>query len=83
MKIIELNQAEQIELMRDIADAKAEGRRFRLAIDDDEIKWKIGEDCWTVGAGRLDPDSGYARRQEEAAMTALRNDLDNERYFSQ
>jgi hypothetical protein len=55
MKIIELNFEEQEHLLNDIRIATANLRRFRIAIDDDQLKWKVGEGIWTIGRGRLWP----------------------------
>ncbi|HEY6021149.1 MAG TPA: hypothetical protein VIY48_14970 [Candidatus Paceibacterota bacterium] len=49
--ILMLESDEIIRLMEASSRAQAEGRTFRVCMDSDGFKWKVGEGMWTPGYG--------------------------------
>lgn len=54
--------------------AQSEGKSFRVCVDGDRVKVKVGGGMWTYGFGKIDPDSDYAYN--------LRHAQDHERFVT-
>ena len=54
MDIRTLSASEQESLLKALTNARNNSSRFRITLDSDGVKWKVGEGMWTPSYGTND-----------------------------